>query len=79
MRIKTKLITSTLIGALIGMAIMFIGMKMATPFEYNYNKEDKTITFKVDKEIVTDYETLERNFSDSKDYGTTFKVYFEEK
>lgn len=79
MKTKTKLITSTLIGALIGMAIMFIGMKATMPFEYNYNKEDKAITFNVDKEIISDYETLERRFSDNEDYGTTFKVYFEEK
>lgn len=74
-----KSLMKMLLGVLIGMFIMFIGMKLTMPFDYDYNKEDGTIVFNVDNEIVSDYELLEWRFADDKDYGTTFKVYFEEK
>lgn len=75
MKNKIKL----LLAILFGMAVMFVGMKLTAPFEYDYNKDDGTIVFTVDDEIVSDYELLEWRFADEKDYGTTFKVYFEEK
>lgn len=63
-------------GLIIGMIAMIIIMKVTAPFEYEYNKQDGTIVFNIDNEILSDYETLERRFDNDK--GTTFKVYFEQ-
>jgi len=63
-------------GVIIGMIAMIIIMKVTAPFEYEYNKQDGTIVFNIDNEILSDYETLERRFDNDK--GTTFKVYFEQ-
>lgn len=63
-------------GVIIGMIAMVIIMKVTAPFEYEYNKQDGTIVFNIDNEILSDYETLERRFDNDK--GTTFKVYFEQ-
>ena len=63
-------------GVVIGMIAMIIIMKVTAPFEYEYNKQDGTIVFNIDNEILSDYETLERRFDNDK--GTTFKVYFEQ-
>lgn len=63
-------------GVIIGMIAMIIIMKVTAPFEYEYNKQDGTVVFNIDNEILSDYETLERRFDNDK--GTTFKVYFEQ-
>lgn len=67
-----------LLSVLVGMAIMFVFIKVTMPFGYDYDKENGIIEFTVDNEIVSDYETIERRFADDDNYGTTFKVYFEE-
>lgn len=67
-----------LLSVLVGMAIMFIFIKVTTPFEYNYDKENGIIEFTVDNEIVSDYDS-EWRFADEDNYGTTFKVWFEDK
>ena len=65
-----------LLGA--GALAMFTYTEMTTPFEYDYNKENGLIEFVVDEEIVTDYDSDWR-FADEENYGTTFRVWFEEK
>lgn len=67
-----------LLSVLVGMAIMFVLIKVTTPFEYEYDKENGIIEFTVDNEIVSDYDS-EWRFADEDNYGTTFKVWFEEK
>lgn len=61
-------------GAVIGAGVMFVSMKSAEPFEYDYNKEESTVTITAEN-IVSDYETLERNFDGNE---STFKIYFEQ-
>ena len=68
-----KSIAQIAIGILIGIVATLLFISFLSPFSYQVNS-DNSITFTIDNEVVSDYETLER---DSK--GTTFKVWFEEK
>lgn len=71
-----KNVFKVLLGVIIGMVLMFVAIKIIVPFDYDYNKQEGTITFNVNEYIVSDYETIERRFDDNT--GTTFKVYFEQ-
>ena len=68
-----KSIAQITVGIIIGIVATVLFISLLSPFSYQVN-EDHSITFTIDNEVVSDYETLER---DSK--GTTFKVYLEEK
>lgn len=70
-----KKLDSFVIGLLVGIVTVLIGFKMFIPFDFDYDEAEKTITFNIENEIVSDYETIERRFDEDK--GTTFKIYFE--
>lgn len=66
-----KTITKITIGTLIGIAATLLFISHISPFSYQVNS-DNSITFTIENEVVSDYETIERD-----ETGTTFKVWFE--